>query len=592
MKYLTVLSLTIFCLTFSASSASAQERTLKEFKEYVKDKFEQLDDHQLNRIASAADQDGDNKISATEFAKRMQVIQSVLSGENKSQLTKQRTLRKDKATPNPKQSSDVVAMESLTGSEDAPVLLITADEIATAWLPFAKWKTANGKLTKITTIGQIREKYDASNIQEKIRLCVRDHIDHHKTRWVILGGDCLPGGKGLVPGGHTTVHRMEPRGIPTDIVYLSPTNWDADDDGIYGEWDDDQAAISYPDGTVGLGRIPIRTKADIAAFTAKVIAYESNYPTDGFATNMIYTCTERFAYPKVRNSWDGYVAKAWDGSVGRFFSTETPWDKEDKPGSHDLSSDNLIDLINQKSTGKLHIHGHGHLPAWVLEGSMFTEKHAEKLTNKAAFPLITTVSCNTGEYDSVKDPSIVEKMLRVPDAGSVAVVAPIRTGKAHFADPADFRLMVQEGKLDGTSMTMTQYWVNGLSNKASTGHAMMQAKYSMAESARDSHNYHLCICELNLLGDPTLDMRSATPRTASIDVQTKPIKNKTKLTVNTDAPGCTVCVWNGKNVYTTTTADKQGNATVKVPTTSEVKVTVSGPNLNSTSKSVVITDAE
>ena len=130
-------------------------------------------------------------------------------------------------------------------SRPATLLLITDKSLAEAWAPFAEWKTRLGKSTKLITVAQIdaAHKGDDLSIQEKIRLTVREHIDKHGTRWVLLGGDCLPGGKGLVPGGHTTVHAMEPAGIPTDIVYLSKTDWDADGDGIYGEFEDDRKAI-------------------------------------------------------------------------------------------------------------------------------------------------------------------------------------------------------------------------------------------------------------------------------------------------------------------------------------------------------------
>ena len=210
---------------------------------------------------------------------------------------------------------------------------------------------------------------------------------------------------------------------------------------------------------------------------------------------MIYTCTDSPAYPKVRRSWDDHVSKAWPkGEARRFFNTETPWDEEGKPGSHDLSASNLVDLFNQKSTGKLHIHGHGLLPLWVLEKSKFTKKHVARLENSGAYPLITTVSCNTGENDNQKDPSIVESMIRAPKAGSVAIVAPVRTGKPHFHKRSDFRLMVMEGKLDGTTMTMTRYWRNGLGTEAmSTGHALMKAKAEMEKDARKTAGYHLCI---------------------------------------------------------------------------------------------------
>lgn len=471
------------------------------------------------------------------------------------------------------------------------ILLITAEELKPAWQPFAQWKTQNGKPTRIVTVDQIKQDFQANSIQESIRLCVQDSIKKHQIKWVILGGDCLPGGKGLVPGGHTTVHRQEPKGIPTDIVYLSKTNWDADGDGIYGEFKDDRKAITYPDGSVGLGRIPVRTAADVAAFTKKVVQYESQYPETGFAKNMVYTCTDFPAYPKVRNSWDKYVSKSWDGAAKRFFSASTPWDKPGKKGSHDLSTANLTKLINQKSTGKIHIHGHGHLPGWVLEkNQFFSVKNVNGLNHGGAYPLITTVSCNTGEFDSQQDPSIVEKMIRYPNGGSVAIVAPVRTGKPHFAKRSNFRLMLTEGKLDGTTLTMTRYWENGLGKSLSTGHALMKAKSQMASDGNQSPNFHLCICELNLLGDPSLDMRSENPKRPEFDVPQKINSGKQKLSLQGLPAQAVVCVWKKGDVFQTKRPNQKGSVELDVhcKTPGKLQVTVSGPNLNSETKTILV----
>lgn len=476
------------------------------------------------------------------------------------------------------------------GKRPATVLLITARQLEDAWKPFAEWKTQHGKSTKIITIDEIDEQFQAESIQEKIRLCVRQHITQEGSKWVILGGDCQRDGNGLVPGGHTTVHRQEPNGIPTDIVYLSETNWDADGDGVYGEWKDDRQAIRYPDGTIGLGRIPVRTADDVAAFTDKVIAYESRYPTSDFARTMVYTCTDTPAYPKVRNSWDGYLSKAWKaGTVRRFFSAETPWDKPGDPGSYDLSPANLVSLINEGSTGKLHIHGHGHLPAWVLEGERFTAQHVAQLKNDGAYPLITTVSCNTGEFDSPQDPSIVEQMIRRRKGGSVAVVAPVRTGKAHFHSPSDFRFMVTQGKLDGTTQTMTRYWSNGLGDELTTGESMMKAKAQMATDAENSPGYHLCVCELNLLGDPTLDMRSQPPTTPTLQGLNSFTAGPQLVQINTGAPNSKVCFWQEDKLYSIVDTDDKGIAQAQVNLApGSLSIAIFGKSLNSVQKTIEV----
>lgn len=402
---------------------------------------------------------------------------------------------------------------SAISAEPVEVLLITSPELEESWKPYAKWRTQTGYRTAIRTTESIDQSIKGDfDIQEKIRQTVQSYIRAHKTKSVILGGDSLPGGKGHVPD-RDTFHQTrwgKNEDIPTDIYYLSPTNWDADGDGIYGEWEDDKDAITYPDGSVGLGRIPVRSIEDVKAYTDKVIAYESNYPKGTFATTMGYLCTEPHAEPKLLTSQKNHLSKTWkSGEIYQYYTRNTPWDEPEKPGSHALSADNVVDLINKKTTGKLHIHGHGLLHCWQFEHhTAFTSEHVSKLTNKNHYPVVTTVSCFTGQYDAPKDPCIAESMLRVPDAGAVIVVSPCREGKPHFVNfREEFPLMMKEGKLDGTTYTMTRFWENGLTKGLDAGKSFMATKAELAEKAELSPSFHMCLCEINLLGDPTLSLK-------------------------------------------------------------------------------------
>lgn len=554
-----------------AAAQTPQPQSVKQFKDYIAGKLRDVSDEVLDAIAEAADKNSDGMIDQSEFSERMAAIRSVMS---KDAAPKPR--RANRGAQRPSSSSDYMdgeptLVEPLAPGDAAVVLLIVGDELARAWVPFAEWKTQQGRATKILTVRQIARSYTANSIQEKIRLCVRQHIEQNGTRWVVLGGDCEPGG-GSVPGGHTTYHRQEPNGIPTDIVYLSPTNWDADGDGRYGEWQDDQAAITYPDGKVGLGRIPVRTEQDVAAFTAKVKAYESQFPQNGFAERMLFTCTEQMATAKVRASWDKYIGEVWPGSVARHL-----------PGSKDPSVSRIQSAFHEKPASKLHIHGHGTIAAWLLSDGAFTTKHVAGLSNRGSYPLITTVSCNTGEFDAKRDPSIVESMLRARDAGSVAIVAPIRTGKMHLHDMSrDFVLMTREGKLDGTTMIMTSYWQHGLGKQRTTGEALMSAKADMVKDARKTAGYHLCLCELNLLGDPTLDFRGKTPRRPQIEApQQIPLGQQT-IEIQTDVAGATISLRQGNALLQVSQANQKGVVRFEVDISSNdaVDVTVSGPNLN------------
>ncbi len=476
----------------------------------------------------------------------------------------------------------------------ATVLLITSQELQSAWEDFADWKTRLGKATKIVTVEAIEEEYTGDDVQQKIRVCVLEHIEKHSTRWVILGGDSQPGGRGIVPDRdtpHVVMGRMRFPDIPTDVYYLSEKNWDANGDGVYGDWKNDRAAIAYTNPKASIGRIPVRTADNVAAYIEKVIGYESRYPGDGFAASLVYTCPEPQAFPKLIRSWDDHVGPNWTGGkVVRFFSTRTPWD-ETSPGDYDLSPDHWVKMFNDRTAGKLHMHGHGFLPVWVLENRQTVDgRHVAKLTNRDAYAIITTVSCFTGHYDAATDPSITETMLRAPRRGAVALVAPSRPGVPIFHKPSDMRLMMTEGKLDGTTQTMTRFWQHGLKENLTTGEAFSAAKAAMTEDAMKTAGYHFCQCELNLLGDPTLGFRTADPTTPGLSIPKKLAPGEQTVTVKTDTPGATVCLWKGDEVYEVARAGDDGDVAVSVhlKTPGKLLVTVSGPNLNAVTESIAI----
>ena len=169
-------------------------------------------------------------------------------------------------------------------------------------------------------------------------------------------------------------------------------------------------------------------------------------------------------------------------------------------------------------------------------------------------------------------------------------MAPVRTGKPHFHKRSDFRLMVTQGKLDGTTMTMTRYWSHGLGKGLTTGEAFMKAKADMVKDAQKTAAYHLCICELNLLGDPTLDMRAKAPRKPKVTAPKSVGTGKQKIVVTTDAPGSVVCLWKGKDVYAVKTAGKDGKAAFEVApkTAGTILATVTGTNLNSATAKIAV----
>lgn len=391
--------------------------------------------------------------------------------------------------------------------EEPGILIVSPPSLKAAWQDYAKMRSSDSRAATVVDTDEIDAGFEGPDLQEKIRRCVRQHIDEQQVRWVILGGDSTPEG-GLIPDRDTFHENMwgNDRDIPTDIYYISPRDWDHDRDGIFGEWGDDREAISYPDGSIAIGRIPLRTEADVKAYASKVRYYLESLGEPGSLT---FTCPVPNAYPKVSRSGKELIPVKWpEGEIRFLFRDYSSWDGEQK-GDYDLSPEHLLEQMNEGKVNKWHLHGHGFHDRWILEDhTSFSTKHVKQLKNLDRLPVITTVSCFTGHFDGETDPCITEALLRHPEGGAIAIVAPAREGKPHFHTPkTDFPLMMKEGKLDGTTQTMTSFWIAALSEGKTTGEALAAAKAGLASDAVKSANYHQGLCELNLLGDPSLPVR-------------------------------------------------------------------------------------
>jgi hypothetical protein len=150
--------------------------------------------------------------------------------------------------------------------------------------------------------------------------------------------------------------------------------------------------------------------------------------------------------------------------------------------------------------------------------------------------------------------------------------------------------MMQKGKLDGTTRTMTQFWEHGIGQKVSTGAAIMLVKAGMAEDARTSAAFHLCLCELNLLGDPTLSLRGSNPKRPQVAGPQSLQEGTLSLVIESDAPGAMVSLVDTHGLYAVQVADETGNTTfpLSVIKDSTLTITVSGPDLNAVTLSIPV----
>ena len=115
-------------------------------------------------------------------------------------------------------------------SENPHYLLITNNDLATAFQPLVNRRINQGYSGDIITVESIDATYSGMDMQEKIRNCVREHYDPCTPLFVSLGGD------DAVVAVRYAIARAD-LGTPTDLYY-------ADVDG--GSWDSDGNTFWWP----------------------------------------------------------------------------------------------------------------------------------------------------------------------------------------------------------------------------------------------------------------------------------------------------------------------------------------------------------
>ena len=185
--------------------------------------------------------------------------------------------------------------------------------------------------------------------------------------------------------------------IPTDLYYasLDYVSWNSNG-GLPCETTD-TVDLEYD---LFLGRAPVRTPSQAAAFVGKSIAYDKSPPESGFAEDMLLMGMELWsiingqsdAYWKTESLFDSYIAPYWDYTAYMFYDTATSF-----PGgaSYDLTVSNLKSQFNNGYNFAF-MATHGNWNLWATEsGSYFLPSDALSLTNSGEQGHIYTIACIT-----------------------------------------------------------------------------------------------------------------------------------------------------------------------------------------------------
>lgn len=325
---------------------------------------------------------------------------------------------------------------------DIPYVIITNDTLKETFQQLADYRISQGTSAVVKTMDWIRNQYDGTRPdgQEddptRIRNFISDYYLNYGTRWVVLGGDDEP-----VPVRYCSTSYCPD--IPCDLYYgcLDGT-WDADNDGIYGEIDDEVDFASE----VWIGRIPVQTPEETAAYIQKIMTYESLSP-DGFADTMLLQANSGnelvsglnrpfgFLDHDPLDAWEIQVRQLyysdnwgiqnfWQAShLSMFFETYTSWDQQ-YCGDYDYGyvSCNVLEKLNW---GYHYIfnRSHGNTDFYASVSTVV----AAEMTNANRPSIFWISSCSTAHFDQCEQ-CLSEVLLRNPNGGAVIYIGYTRSG--------------------------------------------------------------------------------------------------------------------------------------------------------------------
>lgn len=489
-----------------------------------------------------------------EWEYRTKTRKSILSKKYKKSSVMEALIKSQVVNPeqyddmtNSTNETDETDSITYTTATDTDYLIITNQALSSSFQSLADLKESIGLHAQIVTTESIYSNYTGEDNQEKIKSCIIDYATNYATLWVLLGGDDT-----IIPdrncyGFVNSSPDEEDDTIPTDLFYagLDDLNWDDDGDGVNCETDSEGDSVDlYPD--VFIGRAPVRTADQAAAFVNKTIAYVQTPSGGDFSEKMLLCGVELWntwndasdAQWRTEDMWTNYISPYWDGEPVRFFDTDT-----DFGGSgYDVTDDNLQDQIND-GYGLIFVSSHGSQTSWEMEtGGSFSTTDANGCLNQNAQGLIYTMACSTNAFDAefyTSDPCLSEAFLRNENGGSVAYIGSSRYGWGYSTTEVTpgpsfryagqfFRNLFDYSSLEHGFPSPADY--QDILGAVHASHKMYYAGDSTSYGA-----YRWLQFSINLMGDPHLSIITENPNEFRIFNKGTAILNVTEILKEQDS---------------------------------------------------------
>jgi len=475
---------------------------------------------------------------------------------------------------------------SLTGSA-VTSLIITTDALAAEFQVLADFKTAQGLATVVSTVENIVSgNRNGADVQETIRMYIRDAYEKWGIEYVLLGGD-----SDILPPRYVNNSFYPTNGytpIPVDLYFAClDGNWNANANDLFGQ----PASAGVADDMVDfaeeiyLGRATVSTPAAAAVFVSKNIAYETTPATKDWPNRALFAAEVLFPADWPEGNYitlDGaqysdqqvndYVIPCTNMEYTRMYQTDNlyPWDAP-------LNYSALVDTLNTGRYGIVNQIGHGYYFNMSVADRNFVTTDADQLTNGDNLFMIYALNCASGAFDNS---CLLERFVQNPNGGSVCSL-----GSARAAFPNASNNYQQE--------FFAQLYCYG-ENRVGRLQALSRLPFIGSTSSNfvDRWTFE----NYTLLGDPTLSLWAGRPAGLTVGAPSGLALGPQLVDITVEDDGAPVadaqvCLAMGDEAFTVGFTDGAGHVALDfLPvSTGQAVLTVTGRNLELTTLEIPVT---
>lgn len=317
------------------------------------------------------------------------------------------------------------------------LLIIAPKKYSDALQPLIAHKNRVGIKTNLVTLNQVYDQmfWHGRDKQEKIKYFIKTAKEAWGITYVMLVGDFQTIPIRYVFNADNNTGWDEPCFI-SELYYADLydknhnfSNWDASNNGVYGEWYGQTAKDTnidlYPD--VFVGRLACINEAEVRVMVRKIITYETTAYGQAWFNRFVVVAGD--TYPESENpNWTGYEGEQNTMDAIENMSGFEPIKLWTSDGSF-IGPKDVIRAINH-GCGFLLFEGHGNAFSWSTHPPNDAKTwikglntvSMERLRNRQMLPVCVVGGCHNNEFD-VTPANIIkglrEEGLRYFSSGSI-----------------------------------------------------------------------------------------------------------------------------------------------------------------------------